>query len=72
MENEWRRSSRSRLSSAVRMSWPSMTTCPEVAGISPVRQRTRVDLPEPDSPMTTKTSPGATSKLTSRTAAVQP
>ena len=30
--------------------------------------RTSVDLPEPDRPMTTKTSPGATSKETSLTA----
>ena len=34
--------------------------------------RTSVDLPEPDRPMTTKTSPGATSNETSRTAATQP
>ena len=34
--------------------------------------RTSVDLPEPDSPITTKTSPGATSNETSRTAATQP
>ena len=35
-------------------------------------QRTNVDLPEPDKPMTTKTSPLATSKDTSRTAMVLP
>lgn len=40
--------------------------------MSRVRQRTRVDLPEPDRPITTKTSPLRTSKVTSRTAAVQP
>ena len=54
------------------MSSPSKTTSPAVGSISRVRQRTSVDLPEPESPMTTKTSPGATSKPTSRTAAVQP
>ena len=51
---------------------PRAAPDPEVGSTSRVRQRTSVDLPEPDSPMTTKTSPGATSKLTSRTAAVQP
>jgi hypothetical protein len=34
--------------------------------------RTSVDLPDPDKPMTTNTSPGATSKETSRTAIVLP
>ena len=34
--------------------------------------RTSVDLPEPDRPMTTNTSPGQMSMLTSRTATVQP
>ena len=34
-------------------------TSPAVGSISRVRQRTSVDLPEPDRPMTTKTSPGA-------------
>src|SRR6266446_2134024 len=38
----------------------------------PLRHRTSVDLPEPESPMTTKTQPLGTSKLTSRTAATQP
>ena len=35
-------------------------------------QRTKVDFPEPESPITTKTSPGATSNETSRTAIVFP
>src|SRR3954451_13092923 len=39
--------------------------------MSLVRQRIRVDFPDPDSPMTTKTSPFATSKLRLRTAATQ-
>ncbi len=34
--------------------------------------RTSVDLPDPDSPITTKTSPFATSNETSRTAATHP
>ncbi len=67
-----RRSSRSRSASAARMSSPSNMSCPAVGSISRVRQRTSVDLPEPDRPITTNISPGATSKLTSRTAAVQP
>ena len=35
-------------------------------------QRTRVDLPDPERPITTNTSPGATSNETSRTAIVLP
>ena len=54
------------------MSWPSSSTWPAVGSISRVRHRTRVDLPEPDRPMTTNTSPRATSKLMSRTAVTQP
>src|SRR4051812_37710339 len=54
------------------MSWPRMDNCPAVGSINRVRQRTRVDLPEPDRPITTNTSPGATSKLMSQTAARQP
>ena len=54
------------------MSSPSNATMPEVGSISRVRQRTSVDLPEPERPITTNISPGATSKLTSRTAAVHP
>ena len=49
-----------------------ISTWPAVGSISRVRHRTSVDLPEPDSPITTKTSPGATSKETSLTAAMQP
>ena len=45
---------------------------PAVGSISRVRQRTRVDLPEPERPITTKTSPGATSKETSLTPTTQP
>ena len=45
---------------------------PEGGSLSRVRQRTSVDLPDPERPMTTKTSPGATSKDTSLTAAMHP
>ena len=41
---------------------PRRRPAPAVGSISRVRQRTSVDLPEPDRPMTTNTSPGATSK----------
>ena len=72
MENCVRRSSRSRDGDALRMSSPLTRTLPDVGSMSRVRHRTRVDLPEPDRPITTKTSPGATSNDTSRTAATQP
>jgi hypothetical protein len=49
-----------------------ISTLPAVGSMSRVRQRTRVDLPEPDRPITTNTSPGATSNDTSLTAAMQP
>src|SRR5690606_11303501 len=55
-----------------RMSVPSSTTEPAVGSMSRVRQRIRVDLPDPERPMTTKISPGSTSKETSRTATVHP
>jgi hypothetical protein len=51
---------------------PSNMISPAVGSMSRVRQRTSVDLPDPDRPITTNTSPGATSKVVSRTAAVQP
>src|SRR4029078_7344358 len=40
--------------------------------ISRINVRTSVDLPEPESPMTTNTWPGETANETSRTAATQP
>ena len=54
------------------MSSPSNISVPLVGSVERVRQRTSVDLPEPDRPITTNISPCPTSKLTSRTAAVQP
>ncbi len=67
-----RRRSRSRSSFIPSTSSPSINTSPAVASISRVTVRIRVDFPLPDSPMTTNTSPGATSNETSRTAATQP
>ena len=54
------------------MSSPLSSTEPAVGSMSRVRQRTSVDLPEPDRPITTKTSPGATSNETSLTPTTQP
>ena len=45
---------------------------PAVGSISLISVRTSVDLPEPERPITTKTSPGQTSNDTSRTATTQP
>ena len=45
---------------------------PAVMGSRPLTMRMRVDLPEPDRPMTTKISPLSTSKEVSMTAAVCP
>ena len=53
------------------MTSPSISTLPAVGSMSRLRQRTSVDFPDPESPMTTKTSPGDV-ELTSRTAATQP
>ena len=52
-----RRSSRSRSGLAAVTSSPSISTLPAVGSIRRDRQRTSVDLPEPDRPMTTKSSP---------------
>ena len=72
MANVSRRSARRAFWSASSTSAPRNRICPAVGSISRVRQRMSVDLPEPERPMTTNTSPGATSKLTSRTAATHP
>src|SRR6186713_831586 len=45
---------------------------PAVGSIRRISVRTSVDLPEPERPITTNTSPGQTSSETSRTAATQP
>src|SRR5947208_2764587 len=63
-----RRRSRNCCSAQPVTSCSPMRTEPAVGSISRVRHRTRVDLPLPDRPMTTNTSPEATSNDTSRTA----
>ena len=72
IETRLRRSSRSHSAEQSAMSSPSMITCPAVGSMSRLMQRTRVDFPEPERPITTNTLPSGTSKLTSRTAATQP
>src|SRR5262245_44026874 len=72
MLTRWRRRSSRRSSSARVTSRSPMRTVPAVGSMSLVRQRTRVDLPLPDKPITTNTSPGATSKSISRTATTFP
>ena len=59
-------------SSAAVTSRSPIRTVPAVGSMSRVRQRTSVDLPLPDRPMTTNTSPSATSRSTPRTAATLP
>ena len=61
-----RRVSSSALSDIAVMSSPYSLTVPAVGSISRVSSRTSVDLPEPERPITTNTSPGATSNDTSR------
>src|SRR4051794_19602254 len=68
----WRRISRRRLLSAWAMSTPSTHTCPMVGSIRRGKQRSKVDLPLPERPITTKVSPGKTSNETSRTATMLP
>ena len=62
------RRNRSRRSGSPAMSVPSTSTLPDVGRSSPARIRSRVDLPQPDSPTMPNRSPGATSKLTPRRA----
>ena len=54
------------------MASPPIEISPWVGSISRVSMRTRVDFPEPESPITTNTSPGATSKETSLTPTTHP
>ena len=53
-------------------SCPAISIVPAVGSISRISVRTSVDLPDPERPITTNTSPGQTSNETSRTAATQP
>jgi len=52
--------------------WPLISTVPAEGLISPLIMRSSVDFPEPESPISTKISPGSTVRLTSRMAALQP
>ncbi len=58
-----RRASR-RPRSRVRTAWPSITTSPASGGTSPLTQRSRVDLPAPLGPSTTRNSPARTDRST--------
>ena len=58
IETVWRRSSRSWPASASITSRPLIVILPAVGSISRISVRTSVDLPEPERPMTTNTSPG--------------
>ncbi|CAK7259606.1 conserved protein of unknown function (plasmid) [Shinella sp. WSC3-e] len=68
----WRRISIIRASLAASRFSPLKRMSPEVGSMRRERQRTSVDLPEPDRPMMTKISPSRTSILTSRTAPTAP
>jgi len=67
-----RRRSISSDSVSLPMSRPSTVTAPAVASISRARQRTSVDFPDPDRPITTSISPLWICSETSRTAATCP
>ena len=67
-----RRSSISSASDIFRRSRPSKRISPAVGSISRDRQRTSVDLPDPDRPMMTKISPFATVTSACRTAGTMP
>ena len=66
------RTLRSSLSLSEVRSWPSNRTVPAVGSSSPLSVRSRVDLPDPDRPMTTNIWPSSTSIDASITAAVVP
>ena len=72
IDTVWRRSSRSSAASAAITSRSLILILPALGSISRISVRTSVDLPEPDRPMTTNTSPGLMSSETSRTAITQP
>ena len=64
MPKLWRRNSRSAAGAIAVTSAPRTRMVPLLGSISRFRQRSIVDLPLPDRPMTTRISPSATSKLT--------
>jgi hypothetical protein len=53
----------------VATSRPSISSSPDVGSISRLSIRSTVDFPDPDKPMITKNSPGATENVTSSAAA---
>ena len=68
----WRLMSISSALETLSRSSPSNSTAPAVGSTRRDRQRTTVDLPEPESPMMMNISPSRTSKLTSQAAAMCP
>ena len=68
----WRRMSISSLEDFSSRSSSSSRTSPWLGSTRRDRQRTTVDLPDPDNPMMTKISPTWTSKLTSTAAGMAP
>ena len=56
----------------VSIRWPATVTVPVVGRSSPAMRLSSVDFPLPDGPMMATTSPAATSRLTSATAAGAP
>src|SRR5262249_33105616 len=66
------RSARSALGRRAGMSCPRTSTRPADGRSRPSRCRSRVDLPEPESPSSTTTSPGSTVSVTSWSARVVP
>jgi hypothetical protein len=63
------RSSRSSASGIVATFRPPISNSPDVGSTSRLSIRSTVDFPDPDRPMITKNSPGATEKVTSSAAA---
>ena len=72
MASSLRRTARRASSSMAVTSRPLSQTWPAEGSISRLMQRIRVDLPQPESPMTTKSSPGAMSMEMSRSPTTAP
>ena len=51
---------------------PSTRSAPDCGWLKPAIMRSRVDLPEPEGPSRAKNSPGAMSRVTSRSTGVVP
>src|SRR5579871_250224 len=54
------------------MSTPPSSSLPRVMGSSPAMQRSRVDLPHPDGPTSTRNSPSSTDRFTLRMTSTSP